>query len=432
MIVNLDSAEGAERNTERFQSYLDAGGTIRLEKPGVYDLTGPLFIGNDTALEFGAGVFIRRMPPKERPCPLFVNRGLFDHEWNHNIRIEGLRLIVNQVDLDHYSIYPGLRGQLSFLGVRNLVIRDFQCEDLARLGYGIHICSFEDILLEQLLLTGDKDGVHLSDGRRFTIRDSRFGTSDDAIALNAYDYGLSTAIYGWIEDGLIENCHDLNRGNPVGYFCRMLGGTWTDWHEGMEVQNSTLAVYGGNLYSVCLPLPPEERETPLLSTVPPTHELGIVEWGGIPWRFVKRHDGRYDASCKRITFRDIYLHKPRYGFGFALDGGLWCNSVPKGLPLPVMEDLVFDGIHVECDIPFVFGGSHPVRHVRVSNSVLKGIIVDASVFQDHLANEYPVADYVFCGVAIPQPKERFGNIAAGRPVDLQFIGCTGGTRDLKS
>ena len=425
MIAVLNPEDGPVRNTAILQKYLDDGGTVRLEQPGIYDLTGPLLIGSGTALEFGPGVVIRRAPQKTPATPFILNRGTFTGEWDHHIRVEGLQLITGGVDLSHRSIYPGLRGHLAFLRVRDLIIRDYECLDLTLLGYGIHICSFENILLERLRIEGDKDGVHLSDGRYFTIRDSRFGTSDDGIALNAYDYCLSTAIYGWVEDGLIENCHDLNVRKPTGFFCRMLGGVWTDWQEGMEVQNSTLAVYQGHLYSVCLPLPPQPRETPLISRVPPTHRSGIEEAGGIPWRYVKPHDGQYEASCRRITFRDIFLHKPRVGFGFTLEGGLWSNSVPKGLKMPVIRDLVFDGIHAECDLRYGFGGAHPAQNIRVLNSTLRGTVIQASVFQDQRAEDYPVMDFVFSGVHIPQPPEKFSVQEPGRRVNVRFYGCSG-------
>ena len=145
MIITLNPSDGPEKNTSVLQQYLDRGGTIRLEEPGTYDLNGPLFIGDDTALEFGPGVIIRRMPGGA-DHPFIVNRGVTEKKQNRNIRVEGLHLVTNNVDLrPHLSLYPALRGHLAFLGVRDLIIRDYQCLDLTRIGYGIHICSFENI-----------------------------------------------------------------------------------------------------------------------------------------------------------------------------------------------------------------------------------------------------------------------------------------------
>ena len=430
MNVKLSVADPVQ-NTVLLQQALDQGGTIRVEEPGIYDVEGPLWIGSNTSLEFGAGVVIRRSPGGQSK-PFIVNKGLFKGEWNDHIRIEGLHLVTNGVDLTHFSIYPGLRGHLAFLKVRDLVIRDYECCDLTLLGYGIHICTFENILLERLRIEGDKDGVHLSDGRYFTIRDSSFRTYDDAIALNAYDYCLSTAVYGDVEDGLIENCHDFaGNSRSVGYFCRMLGGAWSDWSEGMRVQNSTLAVYDGHLYSVCLPLPPQKLEKDLISNVPPTHKYGVENFGDIPWRYVREHRGSYEATCRRITFRNIYLHKPRVGFGFTMEGGLWSESVPKGIKMPVLEDLVFDRIIAECDMMYVFGGSHPVQNLRVTNSTLRGNIIVLSVYQNHKAEEYPVTDFVFSGVHIPQEAEKFFKKHGDRQVKVTVCSCSGEGFDKK-
>lgn len=429
MLFTFSSGNDPVQNCAELQAALDQGGSIVIEKPGVYDIAGTLFIGDDTLFRCGPGVQFRRIAVEGKPWPFMVNKA-FDKtgEINRNIHIEGLHLDVNGVDLTHYSILPGLRGHLSFLGVENLFIRDYVCKELLLIGFGIHICTFENIFLEKLYIAGKKDGVHLGDGRRFTIRDSTFGTYDDAIALNAYDYGLSTAVYGWLEDGLIENCHDLNEFGDVGFFCRMLSGVWQDWQEGMEIQNSTLAVYNGNLYSVCFPPPPEERDVPWISRTPPTHEYGIREYDDhIPWRFVKKHDGKYDASVRRITIRDVHLHKPRNFVGFTLEGGVWCNSAPKGLPLPpAMSDMVFDGIHVKRPMRYVFLGLSSVSNVRVSNSELSGKIISANLYDGgHPASEYPESDYLFTGVQFVPSASPFYEIAEGRGVQVRFIGCSG-------
>ena len=51
MIITLNPAEGPDKNTFILQQYLDKGGTIRLEGPGIYDLNGPLLIGEGILAE---------------------------------------------------------------------------------------------------------------------------------------------------------------------------------------------------------------------------------------------------------------------------------------------------------------------------------------------------------------------------------------------
>jgi hypothetical protein len=114
--------------------------------------------------------------------------------------------------------------------------------------YGIHVCTFEDLLINDVIIKGDKDGVHLGRGKRFVITNGVFQTFDDAVALNAHDYSTGNPEVGWIENGVVEKCYDLNASNTTGYFCRILAGAWIDWKAGMEVQQSDAVVSNGRIY----------------------------------------------------------------------------------------------------------------------------------------------------------------------------------------
>ena len=75
--------------------------------------------------------------------------------------------------------------------------------DLGRAQYAIHVCTFEDVLINDVIIKGDKDGVHLGRGKRFTISNGVFQTFDDAVALNGQDYDVGNPEMGWIEDGVV-------------------------------------------------------------------------------------------------------------------------------------------------------------------------------------------------------------------------------------
>ena len=374
MIVNLKQNGDPAENTRILQQSLDHGGTVRIDQPGTYDFEGCLTIGDNTALECGAGVFLRRVGEVTGPLPPFIaNKGIYDDTVNHNIRLEGIHLIVNGVDHVQMPLFPGLRGHLGFIGVRQLVIRDFECHDLEKSSYGIHVCNFEDILIENVFIEGLKDGIHLGQGSKFTIRHAKFRTFDDPIALNAYDYCTSNARFGWLEDGLIEDCYDLNDKDTTGFFCRLLAGSWCDWYDGMPYQNSTLTVYQGKLYAASV-RPIAKRDKPLLShTPPPQQPMDLINYQGVGWRLVQEHDGKYDAGCRRITFRDIFLQKTRkVAFAFELSNGPWAVSVPDGLPIPVQEDFVFDGIYSGSGVGHLLELDAPCKNIRISNSTIDG------------------------------------------------------------
>ena len=398
MIVNLKQNGDPAENTRILQKSLDLGGSFRIDQPGTYDFQGFLTIGDNTALECSAGVFLRRVGEVTGPMPPFVlNKGVCEGTINQNIRIEGLHLVTNGVDMVKGMLFPGLRGHVGFIGVKNLVIRDFECHDLEKMGYGIQIVNFENILLENLFIEGLKDGVHLGRGSKFTIRHAKFRTFDDPIALNAFDYCLSNAQYGWLEDGIIEDCYDLNDIDTTGFFCRLLGGSWCNWYDGMEVQNSTLAVHNGRLYSASMPV--VKRDIPLRSHIPPTHENGFAEVDGIKWRMVQKHDGKYDAGCRRITFRDIFLQKTRkVAFAFELSANPWAVSVPDSLPIPVQEDFVFDGIYSGSGVGAMLELDAPCKNIHISNSTIDGDALLCQVLSGRETDYYPT-DITFTGTA---------------------------------
>ena len=96
-----------------------------------------------------------------------------------------------------------------------------------------------------------KDAVHFGPGRNFVVRHGVFRTYDDPIALNAHDYTTSNPELGWIENGLIEDCVDLDdpENGTTGFFARILAGGWRDWEPGMDIQSSGDAVVsGGRIY----------------------------------------------------------------------------------------------------------------------------------------------------------------------------------------
>lgn len=242
-------ATGVE-NARGLQRAVDRAGTVVVSRPGTYNIAATVYLGSNTSLVFGANVFVRKVAENGPFTHVLLNKGALTKTWDEHIRVSGLNLIVNGVDVRKWQVF-GLHGQIAFFYVRDLQIDHFRCLDLGRAQYGIHVCTFEDLLIENVRIEGDKDGIHLGRGKRFTLRDGVFETGDDAIALNAHDYSVGNPELGWIEEGVIENMRDLpNPKRQVGYFCRILAGAWVDWRPGMEVQQSDTVVSEGRLYRV--------------------------------------------------------------------------------------------------------------------------------------------------------------------------------------
>ncbi|NJK93773.1 MAG: hypothetical protein HC905_01550 [Bacteroidales bacterium] len=358
-------ASGSE-NTRAMQKAVENGGTIIVSTPGTYNMAGTVYLGSNTTLKFGNGVFLRKTDEKGAFTHVFLNKGALTKTYDENIVIEGLNLFVNGVDKAMDEVF-GLRGQIAFFYVKDLKIERFRCPDLAKAQFGIHVCTFEDLLINDVIIKGDKDGVHLGRGKRFRISNGVFQTYDDAIALNAHDYATSNPELGWIEDGVIENCHDLAAPKTTGYFCRILAGGWIDWKPGMQVQQSDAVVSNGRIYRVQA----KPDGTVYTSNTQPVHEKGSQVIDGIKWGMVQE-DVTYTAGVRNIVFRDIYLEKPRTGFSIHFDNDRYSRSYYPGAQVPMQEQLLFDNIRVkyEQSTELISVGT-PVDVITITNSSLK-------------------------------------------------------------
>jgi len=405
----------AETNVKALQQALDLGGTVRVERPGVYDLNATLRIGSDTALEFGAGVYLRRVA---QYAYTIANHGAFTHRYDRNISVTGMKLLCNGMDVATAVEVPGLRAQVAFFYVKNLVIRDFQCLDLPHRGFCIQVCTFEDILLENLHIEGMKDAVHLGGGRRFAIRHGIFRTFDDPIALNAYDYSSSNPQFGWIEDGVIEDCHDLDQESTTGFFCRMLAGSWLAWYPGMEVRFSDLVAHDGRLYSVNT----RPDGATYISQTPPTHKSGSVRLDNeIVWRMVQ-DDYTRDCAIRNVHFKDIFLRKKRdCAFCMLLELNQYARSIYPGAAMPVIQDIVLENIFFGNSIPCLLRSNAACGTVKVINSVLDRSMVQLDTYSA-MGGQYPPANLLFSGTTFRDSGYEIIRCDTGRSAQLKTLG----------
>ncbi len=365
----------AKENSAALQKAVDCGGDIYIDVSGVYDVCDAIKIGDDTSLYFCAGSYLRRNYSDGETSYVFINRGAYTREYNKNIKIEGLKIICNDVvcgDMNEKAkkVITGLRGHISFFYVKNLVLRDIEMLDLPARNYGIHICTFKNILVENVRIEGLKDAVHLGRGCDFVIRGGRFKTFDDPIALNAHDYSTANPQLGWIENGIIEDCYDYDDETTTGFFARILAGAWTDWFKGMRVQRSDTAVYGGRLYRVIA----EPDGTEYESLTPPTHKEGISEYDGIKWAMIQ-DDVEYGAGCRNIIFRNIFLLKKRpTAFSIHFDKDCHSRSYYPNSKPPVQENIVFENIFMQKETNRFLSAVTPVNQIKVINSTICGSI----------------------------------------------------------
>jgi hypothetical protein len=359
-------ASGVE-NRRALQRAVDQGGTIVVSRPGVYKTAGAVYLGSHTSLVFGNGVFLKKVDEQGPFTHVFLNKGALTRTYDRDITIDGLHILVNGVDVRKWEVF-GLHGHLAFFYVKDLRINRFRCLDLGPRQYAIHVCTFEDIIINDVMIKGDKDGVHLGRGKRFTISNGVFWTYDDAVALNAQDYDVGNPEMGWIEDGVVEKCFDLPDGKkPIGFFCRIVAGAWIDWRPGMSVQKSDTVVSNGRLYRV--QADPDGKV--YTSLTQPTHDSGSVTLDGITWG-ANQSEVTYTAGVRNVVFRDIFIEKPRLPFSVHFSNDKYDRSFYPGAQIPKQEQLSFDNIRVKHEqrVPLIEVVT-PVDVLTITNSSLR-------------------------------------------------------------
>lgn len=363
----LPENNGVENSTA-LQKAVDLSGEICVTVPGIYKVSEQIEIGDNTILSFADGVILQREASISGiNGNIFINKGAVKGEYNRNIEIHGLHIECNGVESDDFGVNSrivGLRAQVAMIYVENLKITDFQCHGLLEKDYAIQISAFKSIYLDNLYITGNKDGVHLGWGNGFVIKNGTFCTFDDPIALNAFDYATSNTHVGWIENGIIENCIDLDDNTTTGFFCRILGGAWCRWQKGMSVQHSDTVAVNGRTYRVVM----NPKDGKLYTSVTaPAHENGTKEYDGINWVAV-RNTEELDCGCRNIIIRDCKLKKKRdIGIAISLNYDTYARSCYPGCVNIPQSNITLDNISIENDVDILLKSNYPSENITLKN-----------------------------------------------------------------
>ena len=362
----------ADANSEAFQRCLDGGGRIVVRTPGTYAVSKTLLIDAGSDISFGEGVILRREKSADGSYARFVllNRGALTRTVDENITIDGLTLECNGLERgEDIPRIVGLNGQIDFFYVRNLALRNLSIPDLPAHYFAVHISNFENVLIENVDIRGMKDALHFGPGKDFVVRNGTFKTYDDPIALNAHDYTGSNPELGWIENGLIENCYDLDdpEHGTTGFFARILAGAWRDWFEGMDIQSTGDAVVSeGRIYRSDGP----DVKKNYISTCRPVHTEGTVTYpDGITWSMTQDRNVCHSCGVRNVVFSNIHLQKKRHlALCFHYDHDQHSRSYYPYAEIPVQSNVTFDRLYIENEIPVLVQARTAVDVFTIKNS----------------------------------------------------------------
>ena len=279
--------------------------TITISSPGIYKVNATMWIESNTEIIFGKGVVISL----DSNCwNIFCNKNAPNRLWNTDITIIGLKIQTN----GFYSFPPpenilyGLRGIINFFYIKKLRIYDFECLDGGNINYQIHVARWYDVLFDNIVMKGMKDGIHLNCGKKMIIRNVDSTCYDDTIALNAADYNESNIEIGNIEDVYIENVTWNYQSDLPSYGGRVINnyiGVYTSWVSGMILKQGDKIIHNGKMFAVYI----DYAGTEIASVTEPS-SIGFTSLQttpeGISWKLVQDYVST-ESTIKNLTIKNL-------------------------------------------------------------------------------------------------------------------------------
>lgn len=423
-----------EENSDALQKAIDGGGRVIVDGKGFYDISKSIFIDSNTELIFGDGVVLNKCKNNSGGLMshMFINRHAFERTYDENIKIKGLSINMNRLDNGNdIGKILGLGGTLSFFYIKNLIIEDFKSVGGGYADFTIQICTFDSVRVENVYIEGLKDGIHFGRGKNFLVRNCKFKTYDDPIALNAQDYHISNPELGWIENGLIENCYDLEDGYGIGFFCRILAGAWPYWKENMKFQNSDAVISDGKIYR----LSSEHGTVEQTSLCKPIHDKGTKTYeDGLTWTLTQKNDIVDHCGVRNVHFKNIYLQKNRYSaFSIHFDNDKFSRSYYPNCTPPIQAGLIFENVYQEANMEDSFIRSMtPIDTLKIINSEIKDArvnMIDIRVDGCDYGKQY----LYFLNTSFYSDKPEFKVITNDynlKGIKAEFVNCKKGNSDM--
>ena len=339
-------------NAQALQRALDGGNCrVTITNAACYKLGGTVYLDDNTELVCEKGTLLKKAG---QYAHMILNRGIASGVTNVNITVRGLSISDGGINVppDPGSDLHGLWGLITFHRVRNVLLDDFTCVEFAAHQYCLQAVAFDGLTVENFVIRGEKDGIHLNSGKNFVIRNGRLRTADDGIAINAGEWPGYTAEMGSITDGLVENVVDEPGGKCN--FARVITGAWTDWHPGMKLQRADIFAHKGYTY-IIYPAPLGRNET--VSMTPPEHHKGLWKSPEGLNVFCLQRDLWRKASITNVVFRNCTLSGR--GIYCAWEVNEWARLIHPDLPRKDYPeiDIVLENVEKIEKRPMVYGNA---------------------------------------------------------------------------
>lgn len=263
-LLTPNSSSAAAANAINLTAAMSVGGSFSITAPGTYFLEMTTARSYVTLLT-GSGVILKKAPAYY--LPMFINWGALQTPavYDTNIEFIGLGTLDGNYSENELgmvagpgavlgSFLYGCQGNIAMLGVHNFTmavrnVRNFNSFAVQWFG--------NNGLFDGVLVDTGADGFHINGPSRGVQINRCVGLStDDFIALNAWDWRRSGCLVGDIEGVQINNCSfsGSNYGGRMGAGVRLLAGTRASGYgagtgnvRSVEVNNFVYRPSGGSV-----------------------------------------------------------------------------------------------------------------------------------------------------------------------------------------
>ncbi len=365
----LSAAGTAAANVTALKLVVTGGGTIFIKK-GTYKVDETIYLESNTAIICEPGTIFQK---DDAYCCVFSNVGAKTKTLNENIIIDGLEVSVNGQETYNLDVL-GLNAHMGFHYVKNLQIKNFICEDGGTILFMFYMINWENVLLENIYIDSDKDGINFGTGHNALIKNVILETADDGSALACVGFPVHTIEVGDIYDIKYENVIDRTGvEDEGGFLCRAMTASWDDWTNGNTYQTGDLALNAGHLYQV--------TNAAVFSAVganAPVHHSGEVTGADtITWKYLN-DTAEYHADVYNISIVNCTQTKLRTVFHANMYIGNNLRAVYPGTEtLSAVYNILIDGgnfVHAANTIYLVRSDGN-LRDVRVVNNTLDNVRV---------------------------------------------------------
>lgn len=321
--------------------------TITINTPGTYIVSNTTLLGNNKSIIGGVpGVIIKKLVAFSH---IFANSLASSNGTtkNTNITISNIAFDENNLGSQSGAVRLTANGILYFYLMDGLTISNVSIINGDNALFGVHLENVINANITNYFYNGEKDAFHLGAGcDTITVDGFDISSKDDAFAIVVDDYPHVQSASQDTKNITIQNGISRPYTGQLGYFLRLVTGSWLTWSSGNSYDIGHICVNSGNIYK-------KYNASSMVASVAPTHTSGMITGAdGIQWNWIGAgvnttsnisnvtlhnitlSDGR---KISRIDDEDTYNHCVYPGtentsivdnlsFPFSLASGIWQSS----------------------------------------------------------------------------------------------------------